>query len=213
MKKCAKCGVEKLLQEFNKDKHRKDGHCHLCKVCHRLRSKKWNQDNPEYRKKYVEKNRDKINERRRKRYSENPEHYLEYNKKYCLSPEKKREYQQQRYSKNPEYFIAQQEKHRSKQPACIYKIVNSITNKIYIGQTLNGKMRWTQHLSALKNNRHHVLEMQKDYDEYGKEVFEWFIIETMKKDKILLEKRENEIIKQYSEEGKKLYNTFSKEEK
>ena len=32
-KVCSKCNVEKELKEFNKDKSRKDGHCHTCREC------------------------------------------------------------------------------------------------------------------------------------------------------------------------------------
>ena len=36
-KRCSKCGIEKPLSEFNKDKGRKDGHGHRCRVCNRAR--------------------------------------------------------------------------------------------------------------------------------------------------------------------------------
>lgn len=32
-KTCNKCGEVKSLDEFHKDKKRKDGYCHSCKIC------------------------------------------------------------------------------------------------------------------------------------------------------------------------------------
>lgn len=38
MKTCNKCGTQKPLDEFNKDRAQKDGHKTTCKVCHRAAS-------------------------------------------------------------------------------------------------------------------------------------------------------------------------------
>ena len=37
----------------------------------------------------------------------------------------------------------------------IYKIVNSINNKIYVGSAKNIKKRWSAHKSDLNKNKHH----------------------------------------------------------
>jgi hypothetical protein len=63
MKKCSKCEEYKVLAEFGRCKSSKDGKHHLCSVCNKLLSKKWQQKNPEkfkeskakYRKKFQEK--------------------------------------------------------------------------------------------------------------------------------------------------------------
>ena len=34
MKKCNKCGIEKKLIDFSKDKNKKDGLATICKDCH-----------------------------------------------------------------------------------------------------------------------------------------------------------------------------------
>lgn len=47
MKTCNVCHIEKPLNEFYKDKNRKDGLEHKCKECSKAKSLKWQQDNPE----------------------------------------------------------------------------------------------------------------------------------------------------------------------
>ena len=56
MKCCTTCGIEKTLSDFNKDKNLKDGHAYCCKDCVRI-----------YKKKYREKNLDKLKEYDRRR--------------------------------------------------------------------------------------------------------------------------------------------------
>lgn len=54
-KKCNKCGKTKSIDEFNKDKNKKDGRGSHCKRC-----------NKKYRKEYREENREKLNKKSRK---------------------------------------------------------------------------------------------------------------------------------------------------
>ena len=58
MKNCSKCGIEKDLTDFSKNKKKKDGYSFWCKECHE-----------EYKKKH---------------YLENKEKYLDKNKKHHL---------------------------------------------------------------------------------------------------------------------------------
>ena len=79
---CRKCGQEKPLSEFVKDKTCALGYSHTCKQCNAERNRKWRAANPE-----------KVLECKRKRYAANPEKVLEYNRKWCAAnPEKIREY-------------------------------------------------------------------------------------------------------------------------
>lgn len=55
MKICKLCRIEKNLMEFYKHKRSKDGYRSDCKICEIKRSKKWQNDNPERRKKNNEK--------------------------------------------------------------------------------------------------------------------------------------------------------------
>jgi group I intron endonuclease len=60
----------------------------------------------------------------------------------------------------------------------IYKIVNKINNKIYVGQAFNLYDRWKYgHIWSLKNNRHSNIHLQKSYNKYGEDNFYFEIIE------------------------------------
>jgi hypothetical protein len=78
MKKCSKCKLEKTLEEFGKNKTRKDGLSHICKKCRIINSKKYYESNIDNIKKYRENNKEKIKDIN-KRHRENNK---EYNKKY-----------------------------------------------------------------------------------------------------------------------------------
>ena len=58
----------------------------------------------------------------------------------------------------------------------IYKITNLINNKIYIGQSVNTKHRWEQHVSASKHNPKMIID--KAIKKYGEENF---IVELIEK--------------------------------
>jgi hypothetical protein len=70
-KVCSKCGEEKLLCEFSKNKNNYDGHHHHCKLCR-------NTDAKEYRKKHPE----KLKEVDRLRYKKDKDKINSRNKKY-----------------------------------------------------------------------------------------------------------------------------------
>ncbi len=53
----------------------------------------------------------------------------------------------------------------------IYKIVNKLNGKVYIGQTTNYSKRKKDHFKMLKYGRHHNNHLQRSYDKYGKEAF------------------------------------------
>ena len=61
--------------------------------------------------------------------------------------------------------------------ATIYFIKNKITEKYYIGETIDYNNRINHHFIDLKNNTHHSHKLQNAYNIYGKENFEWGIIE------------------------------------
>lgn len=45
MKKCCRCGAQKPLEMFVKNKSSKDGHKGYCLDCHRERTQKWRDEN------------------------------------------------------------------------------------------------------------------------------------------------------------------------
>ena len=70
-KTCSKCGEEKPLDEYHKNKGRKDGYQYECKKCATERSKE-----------YYSENKEKLLEQRKEYYSENKDKILEYKKEY-----------------------------------------------------------------------------------------------------------------------------------
>jgi hypothetical protein len=41
MKTCPRCGETKPLDQFNRDRTQRDGHCRRCKLCHRKAAGEW----------------------------------------------------------------------------------------------------------------------------------------------------------------------------
>lgn len=46
----------------------------------------------------------------------------------------------------------------------IYKLVNNIDSRFYVGQSKNIEKRFVYHLEQLRNNRHHNIHLQRFYD-------------------------------------------------
>lgn len=59
----------------------------------------------------------------------------------------------------------------------IYRILNKINKKVYIGQTIDFDNRCKGHLLDLQNNRHVNYNLQEDYNVFGKNVFDFKVIE------------------------------------
>ena len=59
----------------------------------------------------------------------------------------------------------------------IYKITNKINNKVYIGQSVGVYFRWYHHKWELRNNRHFNIHLQRAWNKYGEDNFEFDIIE------------------------------------
>lgn len=59
----------------------------------------------------------------------------------------------------------------------IYLLRNTTTGQCYIGQATDLKRRIASHFNVLKARRHPNALLQKSYDEYGRMVFEWEILE------------------------------------
>jgi len=59
----------------------------------------------------------------------------------------------------------------------IYIILNLINNKFYVGSTVNFKNRRKAHLAALKGKRHYCRHLQRSFNLYGEQAFEFRSIE------------------------------------
>lgn len=73
----------------------------------------------------------------------------------------------------------------------IYKILNNITNKCYVGSTKNFNIRWTHHLNKLKKGQHSSIKLQRSFDKHGESVFSFHIIEYIEYEKQIIIDREN----------------------
>ena len=86
----------------------------------------------------------------------------------------------------------------------IYKIINDINDKIYIGQTKRDlETRFYQHLSKTRHKEDHSI-LHKAIEKYGKDYFhiEKVILVEQKTEKLLLEKL-NELEKIYIKKYRK----------
>jgi group I intron endonuclease len=67
----------------------------------------------------------------------------------------------------------------------IYKIVNKIDNKYYVGRTAFLDKRWGQHVWSLKSNRHPNRYLQFAWNKYGESAFEFIVIEYLENENSL----------------------------
>lgn len=75
IKKCTKCQEEKSLNDFNKDRTKKDGLRPICKSCTSKQQKQYAQKNKvkiaEYQKEYAKKNQQALRENKKRHYLKN----------------------------------------------------------------------------------------------------------------------------------------------
>jgi group I intron endonuclease len=61
----------------------------------------------------------------------------------------------------------------------IYTIFNNISRKIYVGSSINIKARWDIHRKHLRTGVHGNHYLQRSFDKYGEEAFEFYIQEVV----------------------------------
>jgi group I intron endonuclease len=59
----------------------------------------------------------------------------------------------------------------------IYEIMNIISNKSYIGSSKDIETRWKRHIRDLNNNKHHNIYLQRSFNIYGIDNFQFNVIE------------------------------------
>ena len=88
MRRCGLCAIEKPLEQFNKDKNKKDGYGYRCKECNAKAAKLWREHNP-----------DKFKNSLRANYLKNKEKRLQDARSWRQNnKEAKREYNRRRKS-------------------------------------------------------------------------------------------------------------------
>jgi len=68
----------------------------------------------------------------------------------------------------------------------VYKITNVITDKIYVGSTLDFDGRWWDHKKRLKKGNHHSIKLQRSYNIYGENNIIFEILEVCDKGVLLI---------------------------
>ena len=69
----------------------------------------------------------------------------------------------------------------------IYKIINLINGKFYVGSTTNQKVRFRQHRKLLRGNRHHCKHLQAAWNKYGEDKFSFAVVEEVPETRSLQE--------------------------
>lgn len=64
-------------------------------------------------------------------------------------------------------------------PKTVYAIQHNITKRIYVGSPNDIESRYWGHMSALRNHKHNVEDMQSDFNEYGED-YSLFILDEIK---------------------------------
>lgn len=72
----------------------------------------------------------------------------------------------------------------------VYMIKNKTNGKVYIGSAVNPQERRRQHINDLKKKRHHSVHLQRAWDRYGEDNFEFKIIETVADKNNLIEREQ-----------------------
>ena len=70
----------------------------------------------------------------------------------------------------------------SKKICGIYKITNTINNKVYIGQSIDVKWRWYSHKCELRHGRHGNSHLQNAWSLYGEDAFNFELLEECSKE-------------------------------
>jgi len=67
----------------------------------------------------------------------------------------------------------------------IYKIINLVNDKFYVGSTYNKSERFRTHRNKLRRNAHHCAHLQAAWNKYGEEKFLFKVIEIIPDDQSL----------------------------
>ena len=228
LKTCIKCKEEKPRSEFQKRRDSKDGLRNDCKGCQKQLQEQYRKENAEkiseWHKQYYKENAEMISQRDKQYYKENTEMIRQRQKQYHKenaekinqqkrkyykeNPEKFRERNRQYKKENPEKIKQQRKQYAKNQPAAVYKIENTKTGQVYIGQSTQYKQRWGSHRHHLRYNKHDNSKLQEDYDKYGLDVFEFEVIKEFPSDTTsdVLLGEETRVIAEYAMRGESLYN-------
>jgi group I intron endonuclease len=78
----------------------------------------------------------------------------------------------------------------------IYKIINVVNNKFYVGSAVNFSRRKARHFSELRHNKHNNRWLQASWNKHGESAFVFAVVEEVQ-DKTLLLEVENRWLKDH----------------
>jgi group I intron endonuclease len=76
----------------------------------------------------------------------------------------------------------------------VYRILNKINNKVYIGSTNNYLVRKHEHFNSLRLGKHHNTKLQSDYNKFGRDQFVFDVLISDIKDRTTLLLKEYDLI-------------------
>lgn len=68
----------------------------------------------------------------------------------------------------------------------IYKIINVVNNKFYVGSSVDLRKRKSKHFSELRHNKHNNKHLQRAWDKYGEASFVFVVVEELDREHDLL---------------------------
>jgi len=72
----------------------------------------------------------------------------------------------------------------------VYRIINKINGKVYIGSAINLKTRKNNHINRLRKSNHHSIHLQRSWSKYGEGSFEFEVIEYIDNKENLIEREQ-----------------------
>lgn len=79
----------------------------------------------------------------------------------------------------------------------IYQITNKLNGNYYIGSSNDFKVRWKTHRNKLNASKHHCIHLQRAWNKYGEQSFEFKGLTELPNDKDLLLKEEQVFLDQH----------------
>lgn len=160
-KKCSKCGAEKALCEFWKDKDKKDGLRSACKACVKAYREANKEKIAKRHKAYLKANKEKIREQQKAYREKNKSHRKKNQKIYReANKEKKRAYDRKRRKLR----AAQERERKRKDPA--YKLRCLVSTRVWDALKNQSATKGGKTFSALPYAPSDLVEhLEKQFDE------------------------------------------------
>ncbi len=71
----------------------------------------------------------------------------------------------------------------------IYQIFNTLNGKAYVGSSRHIDTRWKQHIGSLGRGDYHSILLQRAWDKYGSEAFDFEVIQECSENQLIDEEQ------------------------